>query len=646
MNKSVFISEQEKKQIYSMYHILNESIGSSKIIGVVVLVNSNTGLNEYEPDLKVYLSSNGKRRGSTTDTQGNFSFDNVEDGDYTISCDGELYGYNYIEKKITISNNVIKNENGEIISDLKIRLTTIQEIESVTIHSNIEKITLINLEFVDENNIPLKNVIVRVKDGIGSDISIEKNSDNFGKISDMKISGEEEITDILISFDYYGIKGYVSKKISYLNSFYNVVQDKIGYFLDKESKEVKDKNFEKITIKTKIDFKINVEPTTIILNNSNTTIKGSDGIRIKSKNNTYTYTITKNTINKINLDINHFEYDNYNKYFTLKFGEDIDVKLTKKIIIPPIKVEPSFNYNLKSCQRITKKHYNDMLNVGSNKLTIKTLGGDNIILKQADIVLSCYIKYKKEYKGKLDLVINRLTSTQPKLESFRLKWTLDQRRDIYKENRTMSITNSIQKVIFEHLEKKQNVFEEKQLIKKRFRFSLNGVNKNKRRVVESLLRNEKRFLINSGYSSRIVNETFLDVMNSLYGSEGNNVLKDVKLRLGQKIADQVKNKEDEHSMILSAFEDLPEDVVERAIKENRVDELSSLISQKAIEGYKVKFGTEGISGIMFSSLDENKFKMEVSKLIEPAIKEITTKMEEKFKQVKDAFGGSDLSSSI
>jgi hypothetical protein len=58
-----------------------------------------------------------------------------------------------------------------------------------------------------------------------------------------------------------------------------------------------------------------------------------------------------------------------------------------------------------------------------------------------------------------------------------------------------------------------------------------------------------------------------------------------------------------------------------------------------LEGYKTQFGTEGISGLMIASVDENKFKQEVAKLIEPAIKDITTKMDEKFKQVQDAVSG-------
>jgi isopropylmalate/homocitrate/citramalate synthase len=117
------------------------------------------------------------------------------------------------------------------------------------------------------------------------------------------------------------------------------------------------------------------------------------------------------------------------------------------------------------------------------------------------------------------------------------------------------------------------------------------------------------------------------------------VLSDIKARLGQRIADQVKNKQEEHEMILSAFNELSEEMIERAIKENRVDELSTEIATKALEIYKTQFGTEGLSGIMIASVDENKFKQEVAKLIEPAIKEITTKMDEKLKQVQDVVSG-------
>jgi len=330
---------------------------------------------------------------------------------------------------------------------------------------------------------------------------------------------------------------------------------------------------------------------------------------------------------------NGYVLDNiYSRYDNVLNSNKLKIKV-------PINDEPfSFNW----CVKLTNKHYQDMLNVDSSKVTVESLGGDDVISKRSDDVLTCYMKHRKQYPSDMQTKINRLTSTRTNLENFRLKWTLDQRRDIYKENKTMSVSNTIRKIVSEQIEKKQTILEEKKLINKRYKFSLVGINKNRKRIVESTLRNERIMLLRAGYNKTIVNETFLDVMNGLYGAEGNNVLKDIKTRLGQKIADQVKNKEDEHNMILTAFEELPEDVIERAIKENRVDELSAMIATRAMEGYKTSFGTEGISGLMFASVDENKFKQEVAKLIEPAIKDITTKMDEKFKQVQDVVSGIGL----
>jgi hypothetical protein len=245
------------------------------------------------------------------------------------------------------------------------------------------------------------------------------------------------------------------------------------------------------------------------------------------------------------------------------------------------------------------------------------------------------MKFKDVYPNRFKKIINRLINVKNDLSFFQLTFTKDEIRDIYKESKTMSLNNSIRKVISETIETKT----EKTLIEERFNFSLIGINKKNITETKRTLRNERYKLINFGYNKELVRESFLDVMKGLYGNDETNVLSDIKTRLGQRIADQVKNKQEEHEMILSAFNELPEDMIERAIKENRVDELSTEVATKALEIYKTQFGTEGLSGIMIASVDENKFKQEVAKLIEPAIKDITTKMDEKLKQVQDAVSG-------
>ena len=134
----------------------------------------------------------------------------------------------------------------------------------------------------------------------------------------------------------------------------------------------------------------------------------------------------------------------------------------------------------------------------------------------------------------------------------------------------MSLKNTIRQVVSESV-KIKNTLTEKNLIEQRLKFSLNGssnLSESKR-----ALRNERYRLINFGYDKELVRESFLDVMKGLYGNDGTDVISDIKTRLGQRIADQVKNKQ------------------------------------------------------------------EVAKLIEPAIKDITTKMDEKLKQVQNVVSG-------
>ena len=247
----------------------------------------------------------------------------------------------------------------------------------------------------------------------------------------------------------------------------------------------------------------------------------------------------------------------------------------------------------------------------------------------------CYIKFRKEYPSDTNILTNRLINVQKDLDIFGISLSKDEIKDIYGESKTMLLKNTIRKVVSESVENKT----ERTLIEERLKFSLSGINKRNLTESKKALRNERYRLINFGYNKELVRESFLDVMKGLYGNDDTNVLSDIKTRLGQRIADQVKNKQEEHEMILSAFNELSEEMIERAIKENRVDELSTEIATKALEIYKTQFGTEGLSGIMIASVDENKFKQEVAKLIEPAIKEITTKMDEKLKQVQDAVSG-------
>ena len=301
--------------------------------------------------------------------------------------------------------------------------------------------------------------------------------------------------------------------------------------------------------------------------------------------------------------------------------------------------KPPKDLTERACRKLTKDHYNNMSSLDAGNIKLSEIGGMDKVKEDAIDVKNCYLKYKSSYPDRFKKIINRLINVKNDLSYFQLTFTKDEVRDIYGESKNMSLSNTIRKVISESIETKNILSEEKKIIKNRLLFSLNGVRKNNITEAKTKLKNERVKLLRFGYNQDIVNESFLDVMKGLYGNEGTDVLTDIKTRLGQKIADQVKNKQEEHEMILSAFNELPVEMIERAIKENRVDELSGEISTKALENYRTQFGTEGLSGIMIASVDENKFKQEVAKLLDPAIKDITTKMDEKLKQVQDVVSG-------
>jgi hypothetical protein len=226
-------------------------------------------------------------------------------------------------------------------------------------------------------------------------------------------------------------------------------------------------------------------------------------------------------------------------------------------------------------------------------------------------------------------MIKRLRNVMPKYNVLELTFPIETQRDIYKENYSMSINHSIRKVISEHSENKKSLIAEKKIIENRLFFILeNSDIKNYRK---DLIR-EGNNLVRKGYNKKFIRESFMDIMANMKDN-AQDFLMDVKNQLGQKIADTVKDKQQEHEMILGAFNELDPAVIERAFKENKVDELSQIIAEKALENYKNQFGEGSIFGSMIASVDINKFKQEVSKLLQTAVDQINTEMADK---VKDA----------
>ena len=582
--------------------------------------------------VKLYKDGNIVK-GAKTDENGRFEIPDVPIGKYVL--------------KISVSSGEYTDdqENGREIDiltntphDVKtLKVTKIADKGEVKVVSNITyDVTSLSVQVNDEFNNPLPKATITIKYGLG--VHLEKGvTDNQGKLSniilDTPIFGRETL-NITIGVKYLNIKQEVKKTIFLNNSLISTS----GKIVRRKGYE-NDVNFKYITT---TPFKVSV------IDENGNPLMGSD-IKVYGDDETTPLISGKGGvtsevkgIDKIVVEVTNEGYISVKKRYNLNFNSNNEIEVKLKKIKPPRPPKPPKDISERQCIRLTRDFYNDMKRVNDGSKTIDALGGDEVITERRQDVESCFLTYKDKYPRRANEMVKRLIHVRSNLKIFGLRFTLEQNKDIYKENKIMSVSNTIRKVISEHIEKKQIISEEKKLINKRYKFSLVGINKNRRRIVESTLREERIMLLRAGYNKTIVNETFLDVMNGLYGAEGNNVLKDIKTRLGQKIADQVKNKEDEHNMILTAFEELPEDIIERAIKENRVDELSAMIATKAMEGYKTSFGTEGISGLMFASVDENKFKQEVAKLIEPAIKDITTKMDEKFKQVQDVVSGIGL----
>ena len=668
MLRKLILTETEKKQISSLHRLLNEDDGFATLQGYVKYKASKS------PNSQVKLFQNEKLiKGATSDENGFFKIENIPLGVYKYKVTNKNEGYGDLEENIDLSQPKVYDQVFTFMGTL--------EFEEVAVSTKANKRTFLDVSVFDSDDKPIGPCKIEVFDSNGDLLIMSKNTtDNNGVLNFIEISGDtnsgfeilktQKQCEKKVTVSIRASRNNLNNSIPYELCVYNgKLTDENGvdvpnrFFRKNENDEItlntSDTNIVKINLNTLINYQISVidEETeeslktatikvfadkegTKMINQGNSPLLGEikrDQLEDGDFENTY----------KIFYKVNNDGYEPKSGKINVstKKNNNFNFKLKKIVIKPPKPTrppKPQKDITERQCIRLTRDFYNDMVLVNDGSKTIRDLGGNNPIIERRKDVESCFLTYKDKYPRRANEMVKRLVHVGSKLKIFGLSFTLEQNRDIYKENKTMSVSNTIRKIVSEQIEKKQIILEEKKLINKRYKFSLVGINKNRKRIVESTLRNERIMLLRAGYNKTIVNETFLDVMNGLYGAEGNNVLKDIKTRLGQKIADQVKNKEDEHNMILTAFEELPEDIIERAIKENRVDELSAMIATKAMEGYKTSFGTEGISGLMFASVDENKFKQEVAKLIEPAIKDITTKMDEKFKQVQDVVSGIGL----
>ena len=704
MINKIYISEFEKENILNQHKRINESTGSLSL-GGFVLNDLGVGVPGCSvsliKDKKIVITQN-------TIADGSFKFENLDEGKYEISVNP--FNDEYKSSERTENPVELKDSIKDFKIILKSRTQEIDEVYAIAL-----QVTILDFNFLDESNKKIPNVSYELFEdkkiaSIGKFESLDGTSNlTFnGNTKEALLPGKNFTTDKNTTSSFYTkstkfcvvnksldikciVKGYEVKKeiinICLNNGAYTVSRTTNGDI--SECTPVLD------NIKNKFKEPTRLDPNSNIFNIKLKKIKTSLTILTKDGQNSVlpgvTVDIYKDKLRKELLKTivtnqeglgNHILYDgeitidNKDKpelYFNLKkdgyetmfksqtvdYNKNNNIDFKLDIIPPPQPTPPPkppkvFTLSKGACVKLTRRLRRDMHKVDKKGVSFEDLGGRSRIMKRAEVVKDCYVKYKDDYSDRQKIYVKNLVNVQSNLEPFRLLFNREEMNivyssgrfesvdDIYIKNNTMGISDTIRNVISEYVDNKKIKIQESKIINNRFKFVIENFNlkyKKGRTTSYRYLVEEKKTLINNGYSRDLVNESFLDIMGTLYGSEGNNVLSDVKLRLGEKIASQVKDKEQEHSMIITAFNEIPEEVIERAIKENRVDELSGLIATKALSSYKTQFGDGGISGLMIASVDENKFKAEVAKLIEPAIKEITTKMDDQFKKVKDVVGG-------
>ena len=649
MLRKLRITESERKEILSLFNkILNEEAELASLKGVVKFKGKPV------PNSQIKLFKDDKIfKGAISDENGNYLIEGIPLGTYKIVLTNKVEGYDDAEEEITF------DKNKTYTSYISFRDT--QDTKEVVVKTDIKRFTIIDVQVLDNDSEPVPSCVIEIFDKDGKSVQISPNkTDNDGTLELISISSDTP------NFESQGKPGETKTKITIRATYGNVSETKeyeivlnnglLKKYDDAEGIEriskFKDTNKLSINLNLNLNYTLNVvdSETDELLESAVINLYGDEEKTdlIKRGLGEITGTLKREQKTKkegfenttdLYYVVSNDGYVTKQGKVTLSRRKTNNFKIALSKVPPPTPPSPPKDLTERACRKLTRDHYNNMSSLDAGNIKLSEIGGVNKVKEVAIDVKNCYLKYKSSYPDRFKKIINRLINVKNDLSYFQLTFTKDEIRDIYSENKTMSLSNTIRKVISESIERKNQLTEEKKLVKNRLLFSLNGVRKNNIFEAKTKLKNERVKLLRFGYNQDLVNESFLDIMKGLYGNDGTDVLTDIKSRLGQKIADQVKNKQEEHEMILSAFNELPVEMIERAIKENRVDELSGEISTKALENYRTQFGTEGLSGIMIASVDENKFKQEVAKLLDPAIKDITTKMDEKLKQVQDVVSG-------
>ena len=211
----------------------------------------------------------------------------------------------------------------------------------------------------------------------------------------------------------------------------------------------------------------------------------------------------------------------------------------------------------------------------------------------------------------------------------------------------MSIKKSIKSNIQELQERKKKNLIETKIVKNRFNIISEGVNlKSKiktKNLLDSLL-SECNYLKNQGFSDKVINEGFLEVMGDLFGQEGPQFWDTVKNRLSEYLTSKFNIDGWMKDKIIEGIGSVEMDEIPLLFTDCRF--LVKKVTDAAMEGFNESLEIQGadntVPGIFRNSLDNilssddyrRKLEDSFTTIVCPAMGQINKNMEDKLEDMK------------
>lgn len=211
----------------------------------------------------------------------------------------------------------------------------------------------------------------------------------------------------------------------------------------------------------------------------------------------------------------------------------------------------------------------------------------------------------------------------------------------------MSIKKSIKSNIQELQERKKKNLIETKIVKNRFNIISEGVNlKSKiktKNLLDSLL-SECNYLKNQGFSDKVINEGFLEVMGDLFGQEGPQFWDTVKNRLSEYLTSKFNIDGWMKDKIIEGIGNVEMDEIPLLFTDCRF--LVKKVTDAAMEGFNESLEIQGadntVPGIFRNSLDNilssddyrRKLEDSFTTIVCPAMGQISKNMEDKLEDMK------------